>query len=95
MTNLVGISPPPPPQKKNKLLGSQHPSPNVKNPLRIRAVNWLEIITSRDAKSACFEGSQTSCTEIISVFCQNFQGRANHEVHIVNWNTSILEVESA
>ena len=47
-------------------MGSQHPSPNVKNPLRIRAANWLEIITSRDAKSACFQGSQTSCTEIIS-----------------------------
>ena len=27
---------------------------------------WLEIITSRDAKSACFKGSQTSCTELIS-----------------------------
>ena len=25
----------------------------------------------------------------------NFQGRANHEVHIVNWNTGILGVESA
>ena len=47
-------------------LGSQHPSPNVKNPLRIRAANWLGIITSRDAKSTCFKGSQTSCTEIIS-----------------------------
>ena len=47
-------------------MGSQHPSPNVKNPLRIRAENWLETITSRDAKSACFQGSQTSCTEIIS-----------------------------
>ena len=47
-------------------MGSQHPSPNVKNPLRIRAANWLEIITLRDAKSACFQGPQTSCTEIIS-----------------------------
>ena len=26
---------------------------------------WLEIITSRDAKSACFKGSRTSCREII------------------------------
>ena len=24
-----------------------------------------------------------------------FQGSANHEVHIVNWNTGILEAESA
>ena len=49
-------------------MGSQHPSPNVKNPLRIRAANWLEIITSRDAKSACFQGSKMLCTEIISCF---------------------------
>ena len=48
------------------VMGSQHPSPDVKNPLQISAANWLEIITSRDAKSACFQGSQTSCTEIIS-----------------------------
>ena len=26
---------------------------------------WLEIITSRDAKSACFKGSRTSCGEIM------------------------------
>ena len=25
----------------------------------------------------------------------NFQGRVNHEVHIVNWNTGILEAENA
>ena len=43
-------------------LGGQHPSPNVKKkPLPLRAEFWLEIITSRDAKSACFEGSRTSC----------------------------------
>ena len=46
-------------------MGSQHPSPNVKNPLRIRAAFWLKIITSRDAKSACFKGSGTSCDVII------------------------------
>ena len=34
--------------------------------MRIRASNWLEIITSREAKSGCFQGPQTSCTEIIS-----------------------------
>ena len=47
------------------LLGSQHPSPNVNNPLKLRAENWLEIITSRDAQSACFEGSRMSCNVII------------------------------
>ena len=60
------------PGNVHNALGSQRPSPNVKSPPRIRAANWLEIVTSRDAKSACFQGSQTSCTEIISViFCQN------------------------
>ena len=44
-------------------MGSQHPSPNVKNLCNFDTQIWLEIITSRDAKSACFKGSQTSCTE--------------------------------
>ena len=65
----------------NNYMGSQHPSPNVKNPLRIRAGNWLEIITSRDAESACFQGSQTSCTEIISgVFLPKFGRKRSHHV---------------
>ena len=39
---------------------------------------WLEMITSRDAKSACFKGSQTSCTEIVScIFLPKFQGSVN------------------
>ena len=60
-------------------LGSQHPSPNVRNPLRIQAANWLEIITSRDARSACFQGSQTSCAEIISVvFLPKFGRKRSH-----------------
>ena len=61
-------------------LGSQHPSPNVKNPLRIRDANWLEIITSRDAKSACFQGSQTSCTEkcFWRFFAKFGQKRSHH-----------------
>ena len=41
-------------------MGSQHPSPNVKNLWTFETQIWLEMITSRDAKSACFEGSQTS-----------------------------------
>ena len=31
--------------------GCQHPSPNVKNALYVRAVTWPHIITSSDAKS--------------------------------------------
>ena len=51
-------------------MGSQHPSPNVKNLCNFETQIWLEIITSRDAKSACFKGFQTSCTEIVpGVFC--------------------------
>ena len=63
-------------------LGGQHLSPNVKTPLQIWAANRLEIITSRDAKSACFQGSQTSCIEIISgVFGQNLAEKD----HITWW----------
>ena len=46
-------------------MGSQHPSPNVKTFCNFEPQIWLEIITSRDAKSACFKGSRTSCREII------------------------------
>ena len=62
-------------------LGSQHPSPNVKNPLQLsrdaksacftgsrascNVIIWLDMITSRDAKSACFTGSRASCNVII------------------------------
>ena len=46
-------------------MGSQHPSPNVKTLCNFETQIWLEIITSRDAKSACFKGSRTSCREII------------------------------
>ena len=46
-------------------LGSQHPSPNVKTFCKFEPQIWLDIITSRDAKSACFKGSRTSCREII------------------------------
>ena len=76
--------------KNSQLWGSQHPSPNVKNPLRIRAENWLEIITSRDAKSACFQGSQTSCTEIISgVFWPKFgRKRSHHVMDAACWTVS-------
>ena len=48
-----------------EFLGSQHPSPNVKTFCKFEPQIWLEIITSRDAKSACFKGSRTSCREII------------------------------
>ena len=36
------------------LLGSQHPSPNVKSPLLFKPQIWLEIITARDAKKCLF-----------------------------------------
>ena len=46
-------------------LGSQHPSPDVITLCNFETQIWLEIITSRDAQSACFKGSRMSCTEII------------------------------
>ena len=35
------------PTLRGNKLGSQHPSPDLKNSLRVRAVIWLKIITSR------------------------------------------------
>ena len=46
-------------------LGSQHPSPDVQDPLRVRAAIWLKFITSRDAQSTCFKDSRTSCDVIM------------------------------
>ena len=65
----------------NGMLGSQHPSPNVKTFCKFEAQIWLEIITSRDAKSACFKGSRTSCREIIfGIFWPNFGQKRSHHV---------------
>ena len=62
-------------------LGSQHPSPNVKNFPRFEPQIWLEIITSRDAKSTCFKGSRTSCDVIIfRIFWTNFGRKRSHHV---------------
>ena len=62
-------------------VGSQHPSPNVKSLCNFETQIRLEIITSRDAKSACFKGSQTSCREIISgVFLPKFGRKGPHHV---------------
>ena len=44
--------------------------------------SFFESITSRDAKSACFQGSQTSCTEIISGF---FLQNLAEKDHITWW----------
>ena len=48
------------------LMGSQRPSPaNVKTLCNFETQILLDIITSRDAKGACFKGLRTSCREII------------------------------
>ena len=61
--------------------GSQHSSPNAKNLCNFETQIWLEIITSRDAKSACFKGSQTSCTEtIFFAFLPKFGRKRSHHV---------------
>ena len=44
----------------------QRPSPDVKTLCNFEALIWLETITSRDAQSACFKGSRTSC-DVINV----------------------------
>ena len=48
-------------------MGSQHPSPNVKNLCNFEPQIWPEIITSRDAKSTCLKGLRTSSNVIM--FC--------------------------
>ena len=53
----------------------------VKNLCTFEPQIWLEIITSRDAKSTCFKGSQTSCTEMLSgVFWPKFGRKRSHHV---------------
>ena len=68
-------------------MGSQHPSPNVKTFCNFERQIWLEIITSRDAESACFKGSRTSCREIFfSIFGANFgQKRSHHMMDVSCW----------
>ena len=62
-------------------MGSQHPSPNVKTLCNFEPQIWPEIITSRDAKSACFKGSRTSCDVIdFGFFWQNFGRKRSHHV---------------
>ena len=70
-------------------MGSQHPSPNVENLCNFEMQIQLEIITSRDAKSACFKGSQTSCPEISSgVFLGQSLARKDHIVRPEKWDDS-------
>ena len=71
----------PPKCLRRFMMGNHHPSPNVKNLCTFEPQIWLEIITSRDAQSACFKGSQTSCTELISgVFWPRFGRKKSHHV---------------
>ena len=71
------------------LVGSQHPSPNVKNFPRFEPQIWPEIITSRDAESTCFKGSRTSCREKTFRICwPNFGRKRSH--HVMDASGSIL-----
>ena len=50
------------------IMDSQRPSPNLKKTLcNFEPQIWLEMITSRDAKNVCSNGSRMSCHVIISV----------------------------
>ena len=62
-------------------MGSQHPSPNVKNFPRFEQQIWPEIITSRDAESTCFKGSRTSRDVInVRIFLPHFGRKRSHHV---------------
>ena len=45
-------------------MSSQHQSPNVKTFCNFEPQIWPEMITSHNAKRACFKGSRTSCDVI-------------------------------
>ena len=51
---------------QRECMSSQHPSPNVKNPLRLRTPNWPEMITSRDATRCLFKRLH------VVMWCDNF-----------------------
>ena len=60
-------------------LGREHPSANVKTLCNFEPQIWLEIITSRDAKRACFKGSRLLCNMINVVFFGKvWQKRSHH-----------------
>ena len=68
-------------------IGQNRPTKGLHWAASIRHLMWKtfrdlpQIITSRDAKSACFQGSQTSCTEISSgIFWPNFGRKRSHHV---------------
>ena len=68
-------------------MGNQHPSPNAKTLCHFEPKFWLEIITSRDAKMACFEGCKTSYV------CNNFWHFSRHilaEKHRIAWWMRLL-----
>ena len=90
--STLSFWPPPPPQtpplRPREIVGRQHPAPNVQTLCNFETQTWLEIITSRDAKSACFQGSVTSCREIfVDIFEANFgQKRSHHVMDVSCWN---------
>ena len=72
------------------IMGSQHPSPNVKTFCNFEPQIWLEIVISRDAQSACLKGSRTSCREIIfGIFWPNFGQKISHHVMDASCRTHI------
>ena len=52
-------------------MGSLHPSPNVKSFCNFEPQIWPEMITSRDAKSACFKGSRSCDVMNVAFFGRN------------------------
>ena len=57
-----------------------HPSPNVQILCNFEPQILPEIITSRDAESACFKGSKTSCDVITCFFLPNSGRQISHHV---------------
>ena len=78
-------------RKRKTLVGSQHPSPNVKTLCNFEPNFWPETITSRDAESTCFKGSRTSCAVILfGAFGPNFgRKRSQHVMDASCWTFEI------
>ena len=67
--------------QRERNMGSQYPSPNVKTFRNFEPQNWPEIVTSRDAESTCFKRSRTSCdVTILGIFGPNFGQKRLHHV---------------
>ena len=91
LTALINEDPiwtPHPQPQKSLLMGSQHPSPDVKTICSFELQIWPEIITSGDIESACLKGSRTSSWSCDVIIFGGFGATFGRKDHITWWMTS-------